>query len=300
MYYCIYERGFTEMKKRLLVFSVAAALFLSACGAQNNSKPADNANAGKETKERVMTLATTTSTEDSGLLKAMLPEFKKDTGIDVKVVSQGTGQAIETGKRGDADCLLVHAKAKEEEFVKEGFGVERVEVMYNDFIIVGPKEDTAKIKEKAPTDPAKALQIISENKANFISRGDESGTHVKEKDLWKASEIEPKGDWYISAGKGMGAVLQMADEKKAYTLTDRATYLSMKDKLQLQVITEKNDKLYNQYGVIAVNPEKHPHVKNEEANEFIKWITSEKGQSLIGEFGKDQYGEPLFIPNAKK
>ncbi|GAA0725626.1 extracellular solute-binding protein [Clostridium malenominatum] len=285
------------MKKKLLILSLAASLILSACGAKNNSKPADNANVGKE---KVITLATTTSTEDSGLLKFLLPEFKKDTGIDVKVVSQGTGQALETGKRGDADCLLVHAKAKEEEFVKEEFGVERIEVMYNDFIMVGPKEDPVKLKEKAPNDPKVALKLIEQNKANFISRGDESGTHVKEKALWKASDIEPKGDWYISAGKGMGAVLQMADEKNGYTLTDRATYLSMKDKLQLEIVTEKNKDLYNQYGVIVVNPKKHAHVKEAEANEFVKWITSEKGQKLIGEFGKDKYGESLFIPNAKK
>ncbi len=249
---------------------------------------------------KTITLATTTSTYDSGLLDYILPEFKKETGIEVKVLSKGTGEAIELGKRGDADVLLVHAKAKEEQFVKDGFGVKRFEVMYNDFIVVGPKEDTAKVKEKAYNDPNQALKLIAESKATFISRGDESGTHVKEKELWSDIKIQPEGSWYVSAGKSMGAVLQMAAEKKAYTLTDRATYLSMKDKLDLIIVCEKNDKLYNQYGVIKVNPEKHK-IKDKEAQEFVDWILSDKVQNeLIKKFGKDKYGESLFIPNAKK
>jgi len=252
-----------------------------------------------EKKERTMTLATTTSTEDSGLLSYLLPKFEKETGIKVKVVAKGTGEALKLGERGDADCLLVHAKEQELQFVKNGFGLERYEVMYNDFIIVGPKDDPAKLKEKSAKDAVEAFKLINKSQAPFISRGDESGTHTKEKGLWKEASVTPKGNWYISAGKGMGAVLQMAEEKKAYTLTDRATYLSMKDKLSLIIVTEKGDKLYNQYGIIKLNPEKNK-VKEKEANEFIKWMLSDKGQKLIGEFGKDKYKQSLFIPNAKK
>lgn len=284
------------MKKLLsTLLIILTVLSLSACNQDKQAKPTVQ----EPPKERTMILATTTSTNDSGLLDYLLPEFKKDTGIAVKVVPKGTGAALELGKNGDADCLLVHAKSQEEQFVKDGFGVERFDVMYNDFIIVGPKDDPANLKEKAPSDPAAAFKLLSGSKVNFISRGDESGTHTKEKGFWKDAGITPEGDWYISAGKGMGAVLQMADEKKAYTLTDRATYLSMKDKLELSVVVEKNDKLYNQYGAIMVNPKKHS-IKEKEADEFIKWILSEKGQKLISEYGKDKFGQPLFVPNAKK
>jgi tungstate transport system substrate-binding protein len=249
--------------------------------------------------EKFITLATTTSTVDSGLLDYILPVFQKETGIEVKVLSKGTGEALKLGENGDADVLLVHAKAKEEEFVKAGYGVERFEVMYNDFIIVGPSADPAKVKDNAYNDASKALKLISDAKASFISRGDDSGTNTKELDLWKKASITPKGSWYISAGKGMGAVLQMADEMKAYTLSDRATYLSMKDKLDLQIVTEKSTNLYNQYGVIKVNPAKHK-IKDKEAQKFVDWILSDKTQKFIGEFGKDKYGISLFIPNAKK
>jgi tungstate transport system substrate-binding protein len=250
-------------------------------------------------KERTMVLATTTSTQDSGLLDYLLPLFEKDTGIKVKVLAKGTGEALEVAKRGDADGLLVHAKAQELKFVEEGFGKERLEVMYNDFIIVGPKEDTAKLKEKTPSDAIAAFKLISDSKSTFISRGDKSGTNTKELAIWKAAGIEPTGAWYVSAGKGMGAVLQMADEKKAYTLTDRATYLSMKDKLDLDIVTEKAKDLLNQYAFIRLDSSKNK-IKEEEANEFIEWMISDKGQKLIGEFGKEKYGQALFIPNAKK
>lgn len=253
----------------------------------------------KNSEPRTMTMATTTSTQDSGLLDYLLPKFKADTNIDVKVVAKGTGEALEIGKRGDADCLLVHAKAQEEQFVKDGYGVERFDVMYNDFIIVGPKEDPGKIKEKANSDVLAAFKLIEQGKFKFISRGDKSGTETKEKAIWKSANITPAGDWYVSAGKGMGPVLQMASEMKAYTLTDRATYLSMKDKLDLQIVSEKSKDLLNQYGVIMVNPDKF-NIKKEEASEFIKWILSEKGQKLIEEYGKDKYGQSLFIPNASK
>lgn len=284
-------------KKTLILFVLVLALSLAGCGNNNESSEPAEKETPKENRE--MILATTTSTQDSGLLDYLLPIFKEDTGIDVKVVAVGTGEALKLGENGDADCLLVHAKEKEEEFIKNGYGVERHDVMYNDFIIVGPEEDPAKVKENASNDVVEAFKSISENEADFVSRGDESGTHVKENGIWEAAEIEPTGDWYISAGKGMGAVLQMADEKKAYTLTDRATYLSMEDDLDLVIVTEKDERLYNQYGVIMLNTEKHD-IKEEESKEFIDWMLSEKGQKLIGEYGKEEYGQALFIPNAEK
>lgn len=284
-------------KKTLILFVLVLALSLAGCGNNNESSEPAEKETPKENRE--MILATTTSTQDSGLLDYLLPIFKEDTGIDVKVVAVGTGEALKLGENGDADCLLVHAKEKEEEFIKNGYGVERHDVMYNDFIIVGPEEDPAKVKENAPNDVVEAYKAISENEVDFVSRGDESGTHVKENGIWEVAEIEPTGDWYISAGKGMGAVLQMADEKKAYTLTDRATYLSMEDDLDLVIVTEKDERLYNQYGVIMLNTEKHD-IKEEESKEFIDWMLSEKGQKLIGEYGKEEYGQALFIPNAEK
>lgn len=254
---------------------------------------------GCSKQERTMNLATTTSTQDSGLLDYLLPKFQQDTGIKVNVLAKGTGEALEIAKRGDADGLLVHAKEQEVKFVEEGYGTERIEVMYNDFIIVGPKDDPAKLKEKAPSDAVVAFKLISSSQASFISRGDNSGTNTKENSIWKVANITPSGAWYISAGKGMGAVLQMADEKKAYTLTDRATYLSMKDKLDLSIVTEKGEQLLNQYALIRINPNKNK-IKSKEADEFIKWMTSTKGQQIIGEYGKDKYGTALFVPNAKK
>lgn len=294
-------------KKGLLVVLLALLLTFSLAACQSE-KPAPTEKPTEETtqqpstepaEERSMILATTTSTQDSGLLDFLLPEFKNDTNITVNVVAKGTGAALELGKNGDADGLLVHAKAQEEQFVEEGYGVERFDVMYNDFIIVGPEDDPAGLKTNTPNDPIKAFELLSENKGIFISRGDDSGTHIKEKSYWEKAGITPEGDWYISAGSGMGAVLQMADEKQGYTLTDRATYLSMKDDLDLKIVTEKNDLMYNQYGVIMVNPEKYP-IKEAEVQEFIDWILSEKGQNLIAEYGVEEFGEPLFVPNAQK
>lgn len=280
-------KGVFLMKKLMAIMAIAVAAFaLAGCGAS-------------ATTPRTMTLATTTSTQDSGLLDYILPIFKADTGIEVKVIAKGTGEALEMGKRGDADCLLVHAKAKEEQFVKDGYGVERFDVMYNDFIIVGPKSDPGALKTEASSDALAAFKLISSKGLTFISRGDDSGTNTKELALWKSAEIQPAGDWYVSAGKGMGAVLQMASEKQAYTLTDRATYLSMKDKLDLEIVTENCKDLYNQYGIIMVNPDKFSSVKKAEAQEFIDWMLSDKGQKLIAEYGKDKYGQSLFIPNAK-
>jgi len=281
------------MKKKLAILLSLIFIFLVGCTAKQQE-------AAKPKEARTMILATTTSTQDTGLLDELIPLFKKDTGIDVKVVAKGTGEALKLAQNGDADCLLVHDKAKEEEFIKNGYGLKRSDVMYNDFVIVGPAEDPAKVKEKANNNAAEALKVIKDSGAKFISRGDESGTHSKEKSLWKSAGITPSGDWYVSAGKGMGAVLQMADEMKAYTLTDRGTYLSMKSKLKLQIVTEKSPQLYNQYGVVKLNPSKNAKLKEKEADEFYNWILSDKIQKTIGEFGKEKYGQPLFIPNAKK
>jgi len=284
------------MKKiTALVLAGMMALSIGGC-----AKKTTDDTAKKTTEARSMILATTTSTQDSGLLDYLLPVFEKETGIKVKVVAKGTGAALEIGKNKDADCLLVHAKAQEEKFVKDGYGKERYDVMYNDFIIVGPKDDPAKLKTKASSDALAALKLIASSKSPFISRGDKSGTETKELAIWKTAGITPKGNsWYISAGKGMGDVLTMADEKNAYTISDRATYLSMKDKLDLQIVTEKGKDLLNQYGVIRLNDPNHK-IKEKEADEFITWILSDKTQKLIGQYGVEKYGQQLFVPNAKK
>lgn len=239
-------------------------------------------------------LSTTTSTQDSGLLDFLLPIFTEDTGIEVKTVSVGTGKALQMARDGEADVLLVHAKPDELILVEEGHGTERRDVMYNDFILVGPKDGQV----ASGSDIEGGLKFISENDLVFVSRGDDSGTHKKELSIWKAAGIEPVGEWYLEAGAGMGDVLKIADDKQGYTLTDRATYLSMKDTLELEIVIEGNDVMYNQYGVIPVNPDK-ANINNEGAIEFMNWITSDKGQDLIKEFGVEEYGEPLFIPNFK-
>jgi tungstate transport system substrate-binding protein len=250
-------------------------------------------------KPKTITLGTTTSTQDSGLLDYLLPQFEKDTGIKVNVVAKGSGEAMELGKRGDVDCLLVHSPDAEEKFVSEGYGTGRTQLMYNDFVIVGPKGDPAKLSTSAPNDSVAAFKLINSSKSTFISRGDNSGTNAKENKLWKDAGVSPSGDWYVSAGKGMGDVLQMANEKKAYTLTDRSTYLTMKDRLDLNIVTEKDSKLYNQYSLIKLNTAKVKVKFPKEADEFIKWMVSEKGQRIIGEYGKDKYNQALFVPNAK-
>jgi tungstate transport system substrate-binding protein len=243
-------------------------------------------------------LSTTTSTENSGLLDAILPVFKEQTNIDVKVVAVGTGKALQMGRDGEADVLLVHAKPSEETFVSENHGVERFDVMYNDFVIVGPESDPAGLKEYA-SNAVEALKKLNSSGEKFISRGDDSGTHKKEKSLWASAEITPEGDNYISAGKGMGDVIQMTDEMQGYTMSDRATFLSMSDKIDLKVIVEGDEILFNQYGVIAVNPEKNDKINSKGADEFIKWLLSEETQKLISEFGVEKFGQPLFVPNAK-
>ncbi len=243
-------------------------------------------------------LATTTSTADTGLLDYLLPDFEARYNAKVEVIAVGTGQAIKTAEQGDADVILVHARDKEDQFVADGYGVNRQDVMYNDFVIVGPEDDPAGIQ--GMTDAATALAKIAEAQTPFASRGDESGTHSKEKAIWEKAGIAPGGDWYLSLGQGMGATLTVANEKGAYTLADRGTYLSRREGLELLIVVEGDPILFNPYGVIAVNPEKHPHVKYDLAMKFIEWLTSVETQKKIGEFGIERFGQPLFYPSATK
>jgi tungstate transport system substrate-binding protein len=249
--------------------------------------------------EKEIICASTTSTDNSGLFGYILPIFEKKTGIKVKVVAVGTGAAIEIGKRGDADVVFVHAKEQELKAVKEGYFVNRHEVMYNDFVIIGPPADPAKIKgTKSAVD---AFRKISESGSLFVSRGDNSGTNTKELEIWKKAGVDPKGQkWYLEAGQGMEKTQRIANEKRAYTLTDRGTWLATKDKdkLEMLILLEGDPILFNQYGVMAVNPEKQKHVKYKEAMEFVNWLISPEGQRTIASF-KDKFGNQLFIPNAK-
>lgn len=239
-------------------------------------------------------LATTTSTDNSGLLKYILPRFEAEYGAKVKVIAVGTGKALKLGVNGDVDVVMVHARPSEDKFVEAGHGVNRRDVMYNDFIIVGPSSDPAGIK--GMKDPVAAFKKIAAKQAPFISRGDDSGTNKKENIYWKDAGIHPKGSWYIAAGQGMGAVLTMSGEKRAYTLSDRATYLTYKSRTGLDILVEGDPKLFNPYGVIAVNPKKYPDVNYVGAMAFIAWLTSPEGQKMIGEFRKN--GTQLFHPDA--
>lgn len=241
-------------------------------------------------------LATTTSTQDTGLLDVLNPPFEKKMNMKVDVIAVGTGKALELGSRGDVDVVLVHAREAEDKFMADGFGVNRRDVMYNDFVIVGPASDPAGIK--GMSDSVAALRKIAAAQTVFISRGDDSGTHKKELSLWAKTGIKPVGAWYAEAGQGMGPVLTMANEKQAYTLSDRGTYLAYKGKVGLALLCEGGKDLLNPYGVMAVNPAKFPHAKYKEAMAYVEWITSAEGQSIIREYGKDRFGEPLFIPTA--
>ncbi len=242
-----------------------------------------------------ITVASTTSTENSGLFDHILPLFQEETGIEVRVVAQGTGQALETGRRGDADVVFVHARALEDAFVAEGYGVERFDVMYNDFVIVGPGEDPAGLADA--DDAASAMAAIAEAEAPFASRGDDSGTHVAEMNLWEAAGVAPEGQWYLSTGSGMGATLNTAAQVPAYALTDRATWLSFANRGPLEIAFEGDPVLFNPYGIILVNPERHPHVKAEQGQAFIDWVVSQAGQEAIA--GYTVAGEQLFFPNAE-
>ncbi len=237
-------------------------------------------------------LVTTTSTYDSGLLGALIPVFTNETGIEVRVLSRGTGQALELGRSGDADVLLVHDRAAELKLVAEGFFTDRYDVMYNDFVVVGPAADPAGLSGIKGIE--EALQAIAAGGFSFISRGDDSGTNRLERRLWEQAGISPAGGWYIAVGQGMGDTLRVADEKEAYTITDRGTFVSLKKNLDLVVLLEGEKVLVNQYGIMAVSPEKHPHVQYELALQFIEFLISEKGRELIAGFKIE--GETLFFP----
>lgn len=249
--------------------------------------------------ERFITVASTTSTQNSGLFDYLLPIFKQKTGIEVRVIAVGTGQAIDVARRGDADVLFVHHKPSEEQFVKDGEGVKRYDVMYNDFIIVGPKADPAKIA--GSKDAAAALRKIADSKAIFVSRGDDSGTHKLEKTLWQGLGVDVKaasGQWYRETGSGMGPTLNTTSGLNGYTITDRGTWLSFKNRGDLTVLVEGDPRLFNPYGVILVNPEKHPHVKAKDGQAFIDWLISPEGQQTIANYKID--GQQLFFPDAAK
>jgi tungstate transport system substrate-binding protein len=308
------------MKKKilaLLVFYVLLSLVLVACSPQSTPAPATEASAAAAPKvvdtqapaqatvqpttthaSKEIILDTTTSTRDSGLLDVLLPVFEKATGYTVKMVAVGTGQALTMGKEGNADVLLVHAPASEKEYMTGGFGKERLLVMHNDFIIVGPKADPAKIKGSAST--TDAYKAISDSKSIFVSRADDSGTNKAELTLWKAVKITPEGDWYLKTGQGMGDTLRIASEKAGYTFTDRATYLSMKDTLDLDILFEGDKALLNIYHVITVNPDKWPLINYTGGKAFADWMVSAETQKLIAEFGKEKYGQALFIADAGK
>ncbi len=247
--------------------------------------------------ERFITVSSTTSTTDSGLFAHLLPIFKARTGIDVRVVSQGTGQALDTGRRGDADVVFVHARAQELKFVEDGFGIERKPVMYNDFVLIGPKSDPAGLR--GGKDIVSALKAVQAKGAQFISRGDKSGTHSAELDLWKAAGIDiakAKGVWYREIGQGMGAALNMASAQDAYVLSDRATWLNFKNRGNLDIVVEGDRRLFNQYGVILVSPAKHAHIKKADGQAFIDWLVSPEGQKAIGDYKIN--GASAFFPNA--
>ena len=244
------------------------------------------------TEERIK-IATTTSTDNSGLLDVLIPPFEEKFSIKVDVIAVGTGKALKLGENGDVDLVLVHAREAEDRFLQNGFGVNRRDVMYNDFVIVGPEDDPAGIKN---THAGDAFQRIAASRQPFFSRGDESGTQAKEKHLWELASVTPQGKWYIEAGQGMGATLQMAGEKQGYCLTDRGTFIALGKKLDLVILCEGDERLFNPYGIIAVNPSRHPHVNYVHAMAFIGWVTSPEGQAIIGEFKKN--GKVLFHPNA--
>jgi tungstate transport system substrate-binding protein len=274
-------------RRTILLLVAAATLSLSVTPAPGQDKSQD----------RSIVVASTTSTQDSGLFGHILPLLKAKTGIDVRVVAQGTGQALDTGRRGDADVLFVHAKAQEEKFIAEGAGVKRHPVMYNDFVLIGPKSDPAGIN--GTRDIIEAFKIIKSKAAPFISRGDRSGTHIAELDLWKAADIDigkEKGPWYKDIGQGMGAALNTASAANAYVLADRGTWLAFKNRGDLMIAVEGDKRLFNQYGVMLVNPQKHPHVKTELGQAFIDWLVSADGQQTIADY--KIAGQQLFFPNA--
>ena len=294
------------------VFAAMFALFMVACSSGGSSSAASasasgssesaSASASSEAASSeasapanaVLRISTTTSVNDSGLLPYLQPYFEEDTGYTMEVTSAGTGAAIKKGETGDADALLVHAKASEEEFINAGFGIERVPFMYNYFVIVGPEDDPAGIKDCATA--AEAFKKIADSGSTFVSRGDDSGTNKKELQIWEAAGVTPEGqDWYINAGAGMGATLTQAAERQGYTLSDKGTFLSNDAKNQLVILLGESDDMKNTYSMIAISPEKWPDTNIDGANAFIKWMTGEKAAELIAKYGVEEYGEPLFF-----
>jgi tungstate transport system substrate-binding protein len=272
------------MKRRLFICSLLALAGLS--------MPSLSAADGP-----FITVASTTSTEQSGLFKHLLPEFTKDTGIEVRVVAVGTGQALDIGRRGDADVVFVHARSAEEKFMSEGEGVKRYPVMYNDFVLIGPKSDPAHVA--GTHDIVAALQAVEKAKVPFVSRGDKSGTHIAELALWKDAGIDidrAKGPWYRETGQGMGPALNTAAGMNAYLLADRGTWLSFKNRGDLVIVVEGDKRLFNQYGVMLVNPQKHPNIKADLGQKFVDWLVSPRGQAVIADYKID--GQQLFFPNA--
>jgi len=278
-------------KRVLLAAIVAASLSPNAARAQSGAAPEVSI------APRHIIVSSTTSTSDSGLFDHLLPAFKARTGIEVRVISQGTGQALDTSRRGDADVVFVHARAQETKFVEDGFGVERKPVMYNDFVLIGPKSDPAGIK--GAKDIADALKAVRARSAPFVSRGDKSGTHAAELALWKSAGLDieqAKGPWYREVGQGMGAALNTASAMGAYVLADRGTWISFRNRGDLEIVVEGDLRLFNQYGVILVAPAKHPHVKAAEGQAFIDWLVGPEGQMAIAAYKVN--GEQLFFPNA--
>ena len=248
-----------------------------------------------QAEDNLLRLGTTTTTEDSGLLKFLLPAFEKTSGIKIRTSIGGTGQVLKFARNGDVDVVLTHSRADEEKLIEDGFGIARFDVMYNDFVIVGPKDDPARIRGLA--DAKLAFGKILQAQTTFVSRADESGTHRAEQRLWRETGLEPKGSWYLRAGSGMGEVLRIASERGGYTLTDRGTFVQQRKTLDLELLVSGEPKIPNQYGVIAINPKKHPHVNAAGAGRFVDWIVSPEGQRRIAEYKVD--GQQLFFPNAK-
>jgi len=270
------------LKKFLAILSVV--FFLASCNPTTQNKD--------------LLLVSTTSTQDSGLLDVLLPAFTAKTGYNVQLVAVGSGQALKIGEQGNADVILLHSPAAEKEFVAKGFGIDRRLVMHNDFVIVGPVSDPAMIRGETPVD---ALKKIFASRIIFVSRGDDSGTHVKELALWENAGLDPAGeDWYLETGQGQGATLSIASEKDGYALTDRGTFLAYKSNVDLEILVEGDPFLLNVYHVITVNPEKFPNINLEGAKAFADFVTSDEGQKIIAEFGVEKYGQALFFPDAGK
>ncbi|MDD3717569.1 MAG: substrate-binding domain-containing protein [Actinomycetota bacterium] len=269
-----------------LIVALSLVAAITGCG-EEETKP-------EERTELI--LATTTSTQDSGLLDEWVPMFEEENPYVVKVIAVGSGAAMEMGRNGECDVMLVHSPAAEEELVEEGYAVDRNAVMHNDFIIVGPASNPANIADDM--EAKDAFAAISTSQSKFISRADESGTHTKELNVWKAAGISPEGAWYVESGKGMGDTLRIASEEGAYTLSDRGTYLSMKDELELEILSEGDPILFNNYHVMNVNPEKWPDVNHEGAKAFNQFCVSPQAQEFLDEFGVEEYGQPLFYPDA--